>query len=165
MKTTDLVIGLGNPIMGDDGLGLAALDLLRSRWSLGERITLVDGGTWGMNLLHLIEEAGRVLFLDAINADEPPGTPVVLTGDELPRFFAHKLSPHQIDLKEVLAMAEWRGTLPVEIVAMGLQPEIIEMSTELSDAVAANLPQLVETAARQVEMWGHPVSEKAPAHA
>ena len=87
-----LVIGLGNPLMADDGLGLAALERLRQRWRLPESVRLVDGGTWGMNLLPLIEEAERVVFLDAIDAGRPAGSLVELEREELPRLFAHKLS-------------------------------------------------------------------------
>ena len=73
-----LVIGLGNPIMADDGVGLAALDRLRESWSLPPSVRLVDGGTWGMNLLPLIEDAAEVLLLDAIDRGGPPGALVVL---------------------------------------------------------------------------------------
>jgi hydrogenase maturation protease len=150
-----VVIGLGNPLMGDDGLGLAALERLRAGWRFHPPPSLVDGGTWGMNLLHEIEEAKRVLLVDAINADRPPGTLVVLGREDLPRFFAMKLSPHQIDMKEVLAVAELRGRLPDQTVAMGVQPQHIEMSTQLSDAAREGLPPLVAAIVGQLEAWGH----------
>jgi len=66
MTYDTVVIGLGNPLMGDDGLGLAALEALREGWDFEPHLELVDGGTWGMNLLPFIESADRVLVLDAI---------------------------------------------------------------------------------------------------
>jgi hydrogenase maturation protease len=108
-----------------------------------------------MNLLHDIEDAERVLLIDAINADAPPGTPIALQREDLPRFFAMKLSPHQIDMKEVLAVAELRGTLPDRTVAIGLQPERVELSTELSAVVRDGVPSLVARIIRQLEEWGH----------
>jgi len=78
-------------------------------------------------VLQFIEEARRLLVLDAIEAGLDPGALVTLEGDEIPRFLSTKLSPHQIDLREVLALAELRGTLPEEIVAMGLQPGRVEI--------------------------------------
>lgn len=150
-----LVLGLGNPIMGDDGFGLAVLERLLADWALPPGVEAVDGGIWGMKLLPQIEQAGRLLLLDAVNAGLPPGTPVVLERAELPRYFAHKLSPHQIDLREVLALAELRGTLPPEVVALGAQPARLELATELSAPLAARVGEIAALAAARLERWGH----------
>jgi hydrogenase maturation protease len=160
-----LVVGLGNPIMGDDGIGLALLERLRGRWEGSAGVRFADGGTWGMMLLPLIEDADRLLLLDAIAVARPPGTPVVIERVDLPRYFGLKLSPHQIDLREVLALAELRGTLPPDVVAIGVRPEVVKMSTELSDAVAAGLDAAVSLAAERLTAWGHeaPVSEEPSA--
>ena len=149
-----LVIGLGNSIMADDGLGLAALERLRQGWRLPESVRLVDGGTWGMNLLPLIEEAERIVFLDAIDAGRPVGSLVLLEREELPRLFAHKLSAHQIDLREVLAVAELRGTLPSDLVAIGLQPGRLEMSSGLSPELEGRLDELLSAVVERLERWG-----------
>jgi hydrogenase maturation protease len=160
-----LVIGLGNPIMADDGLGVAALDRLRQGWSLPESVRLVDGGTWGMNLLPLIEEADRVVFLDAIDAGRPAGALLRLEREELPRLFGLKLSPHQIDLREVLALAELRGTLPSDLVAIGLQPGRVEMASGLSPELESRLDELLTAVVEQLERWGCPCSPLEPAAA
>jgi hydrogenase maturation protease len=149
-----LVLGLGNPIMADDGLGLVALERLRRGWRLPPSVRLADGGTWGMNLLPLIEDAERVLLLDAIDAGRPPGTPVELEREELPRFLAHKLSPHQIDLREVLALAELRGTLPPHMVAIGLQPGRVEMACGLRPELERGLDELLRAVVERLDRWG-----------
>jgi hydrogenase maturation protease len=149
-----VVLGLGNMLMADDGVGLAALARLEEEWFISRDVELVDGGTWGMNLLPVIERADRVLILDAIDLGDPPGTLIRLEGDEIPRFLALKLSPHQIDLREVLALAELRGTLPGEVIALGIQPERVEMSTTFSPVVAARFDQLVHLAADIRSDWG-----------
>ncbi len=149
-----LVLGLGNPLMGDDGLGLRALARLRQEWAV-DGVELVDGGTWGMNLLPLIEDARRVLLLDAIDVGAPPGTLVELERDQLPRLFARKLSPHEIDLREVLALAELRGTLRADIVALGLQPRDVELSTDLTPEVAAAMDALLERVVARLRTAGH----------
>jgi hydrogenase maturation protease len=158
-----LVIGLGNPIMADDGLGVAALERLRQGWSLPESVRLVDGGTWGMNLLPLIEEAERVVFLDAIDAGRPEGALILLEREELPRFLALKLSPHQIDLREVLALAELRGTLPSDLVAIGLQPGRVEMAFGLSPEVESRLDDLLTAAVKRLDRWGYACNPLEPA--
>jgi len=148
--------------MGDDGLGLVALEALRAGWHFDPHVELIDGGTWGMNLLPFIEGAERLLFLDAVDAGLPPGSMISMERDELPRFFALKLSPHQIDLREVLALAEFRGTLPQDTVALGLQPERVEMSTRLSSTVSGAIDQLVQSTIDRLEVWGHTVEPLVP---
>ena len=160
---TTLVVGLGNPLMGDDGLGLRALAQLEERWELPAGIELLDGGTWGMNLLPAIEEAERLLFLDAINGGVNPGAAVLLERGTLPKLFALKVSPHQIDLREVLALAEWRGTLPDDAAALGLQPSRVELGEGLSPAVEAGLDGLVDLAVQRLRSWGHDVRPRLEA--
>jgi hydrogenase maturation protease len=151
-----VVIGLGNPIMGDDGLGLAALARLQAR-GVAPEVELMDGGTWGMNLLPTIESADRLLLIDAIDAGGAPGTLHVLERAQLPRYLDTKISPHQVDLRDVLALAELRGTLSADTVAFGLQPEVVEMSCELSPAVLDRLDDLVTAVSRRLAAWGHEV--------
>lgn len=161
-----LVLGCGNPIMADDGLGIAVLERLERGWRIPASVQLMDGGTWGVNLLPAIETADRLLLLDAVRAGRAPGTLVTLTGAELPRFFAHKLSPHQIDLREVLALAELRGTVPASIVALGAEPELVDLRDGLSPSVAAGVGELARRAAAQLMAWGHELTPRpAPAHA
>jgi hydrogenase maturation protease len=149
-----LVIGLGNPLMGDDGAGLAALARLREDWLLPEGVELVDGGTWGMNLLPIIEGCPCVLLLDAIDADSPPGTLTVLERADIPRYFQLKLSPHQIDLREVLGLAELRGKLPARLIAIGVQPERIEMGITLSPPVARAVDKIAHAAVDALALAG-----------
>lgn len=165
-RVKTVVIGLGNPLMGDDGLGIAALEQLRSRWDVPAEVELVDGGTWGMNLLPLIEDADQVLLIDAIASGSEPGIQVIVPRARLPRYLATKISPHQVDLRDVLALAELRGTLPEETLAIGLEPASVEFGDELSDELRSRLDDLVDAVVRQLESWGHMcASRAAPAHA
>jgi hydrogenase maturation protease len=150
-------------LMADDGLGLAATALLEERYELPPEVTVVDGGTWGMNLLPTIEDADRLLLVDAINAKREPGSLIRLERDEIPRYLALKVSPHQVDLSEVLALAELRGTLPVDTVAVGLQPAEVVMRTELSPVIECALDALVAGIAGQLAAWGHALPRREPA--
>lgn len=151
----DVILGVGNPLMGDDGLGIAVVARLRAQWDDEPELMLVDGGTWGMNLLPIIEQARRLLIVDAIDRDTEPGTFVTLHRDEIPRYLGRTLSPHQLDLREVLALAELRGTLPEETTAIGIQPEHLELSLELSPVVSATLPALLEDIEFRLRRWGY----------
>src|SRR5574341_503372 len=161
-----VVIGLGNPLMGDDGLGLAALAKLSAEWTLPADVELVDGGTWGMTLLPVVEKAGHLLLIDAIDVAAVPGTVHALERERIPRYLATKISPHQVDMHDVLALAQLRGTFPEFAVAIGIQPAAIEFGNALSEIVRCRLDELVRAVVAQLERWGHACEPRAvPAHA
>ncbi len=165
MKAGTVVIGVGSPLMGDDGLGLAALEALRDGFEFGPDVELLDGGTWGMNLLPSLEDAERAIFIDAINRAAPPGTLLIIERAELPVYFELKISPHQVDLKDVLAVAELRGTLPQDTVAIGMQPDSVELRTSLSPLLEERLGVVVDAVVQRLQSWGHPVRRAVPSHA
>lgn len=154
-----VVIGLGNPLMGDDGLGLVVLDELRTGYGLPPEVELVDGGTWGMNLLPVIEDADELILIDAIDVGEKPGAFVRLEHHRLPRYLATKISPHQVDLRDVLALAELRGTLPPDTVALGLQPQSVELCNSLSDILSCRVSILADAVVQELARRGHPAEQ------
>ncbi len=143
--------------MGDDGLGLHVLQRLQAEWVFDDPVTFVDGGTWGMALLPDIEDAGKLIFLDAINTQRhPPGTVMLLERDEIPLVTDHnKLSPHQVGLREVMAISEFRGTLPADTCAIGVVPEIVDIGTELSPIVQASVDACILQVVERLRLWGH----------
>lgn len=150
-----LVLGVGNLLMGDDGLGPAALERLLMEWQLPPEVASLDGGTDGLALLPEIEGAECILLIDAIDVGAAPGSEVVLERGELPRHGGLRLSPHQVGLWDLLGLAELRGRLPRQAVALGLQPDAIVASPGLSDAVAARLPTLIGRIVERLGEWGH----------
>lgn len=152
-----VVIGLGNPLLADDGLGLEVVGRLARSYDCGPDVELEDGGTWGMNLLPLLESAERVLFIDAIRTGAAPGTVQRLEGDALPRQLGLKLSPHQVDLQDLVAVATLRGTFPSVAVAIGVEPEVVETRTGLSSSVSARIDDVLDAIVEQLRDWGHDV--------
>jgi hydrogenase maturation protease len=150
-----VVLGVGSPLMGDDGLGVAVVNRLRDAWEGETSLALLDGGTWGMRVLPFIEGARRLLIVDAIRNGGPPGALVRLEREEIPRHLRKKVSPHQIELGEVLAVAELRSTFPPEAVALGIEPAVIELNDTLSEPVERTVPELVAAIESQLEAWGH----------
>jgi len=150
-----VVLGVGSPLMGDDGLGVEVVETLYHRWHHDPTLHFLDGGTWGMRVLPFIEGADRLLLIDVIRGGREPGEVIRLEKGELPRHLNHKISPHQIDLAEVLALAELRGTFPEQAVALGIEPDLVELHHGLSPRVQAAVPALVEAVRRQLESWGH----------
>ena len=143
------VLGVGNPIMADDGVGLvllAALGELRP----DSRIEYVDGATGGMELVPVVQDAEYLLVLDAV-AGVVPGNVEHLTGDHLPRLLSSKLSPHQVGLLDVLSAARLLGREPAEIEVVGVVPERVELTLGLSPAVEAAVPEAVEVACAVID--------------
>jgi len=141
--------------MGDDGLGLVALERLRAEFSSDPSLDWIDGGTAGLALLPALESARRVLLLDAIEFGSAPGTRIEIDGPDLPRRLSAKLSPHQVDVGELLALAALRDTEPPVLVAFGVQPACVALGVGLSAPVSAALDGLIADAGARLRAWGH----------
>ncbi|MDD2422331.1 MAG: HyaD/HybD family hydrogenase maturation endopeptidase [Heliobacteriaceae bacterium] len=152
-----IVMGLGNYLYGDEGIGIHVVERLNNEGGLPAAVEIVDGATLGLNLLATVERAEKLLIIDCVQAGQPPGSIIWLENDAIPRYFAQKLSIHQLGFSEVLALAAWRESLPGEMVLLGLQPAELKWGIELSPAGTLALPKLVAACQRQVQQWlNHP---------
>lgn len=149
-----LILGLGNTIMTDDGFGVKAVNTLSCRYLFPGAVKLVDGGTLGLDLLPFLEEVDALIILDALDMRAAPGEIFRLEGDAVPRAFASKLSVHQMGLQDLLAVAELQGHVPKDLVVWGVQPECIEMGTELTAIVAAAIEPVVAKVVGELRSWG-----------
>lgn len=149
-----LVLGLGNLVMTDDSLGCRVAEILTQRFDFPEQVEILDGGTLGLDLLPRLEGIEKLLVIDALEMGAAPGAVFRLTGDEVPRAFANKLSVHQMGLQDLLSVSELQGHLPPELVVWGAQAESIEMGTELSEAMSMALNDIVDAVVRQLADWG-----------
>lgn len=149
-----LILGIGNILMSDDGIGVRAVELLSERYRFPESVAVIDGGTLGLSLLPHVQDAQRLLILDAVDTGAPPGTLVKLTGAEIPMALENKLSPHQLGLKELLTLAPLVGSSPEEVVLIGVQPQSLQMSLDLTLVVQEQLQPLVEHVLQQLATWG-----------
>jgi len=145
------VLGVGNPIMGDDGVGLELLAAVRAARP-SPSVEFVDGGTGGMELLPVVQTASHLLILDAVAGDNP-GTVVRLDGDQIPRLLAAKLSPHQMGLLDVFAAARLLGREPGIVAVVGVVPAAVEVRLGLTPAVAAGLDEATAVACAVLDDW------------
>lgn len=153
-RTPLLVLGLGNVLLEDDGVGAAAVALLLERYAPPEGVRVLDGGTLGLSLLPYLEGADRVILVDAVRAEGPPGSVVRLDGDEVGPAVATRLSPHQVGVADLLDGARWLGRYPDRVVLLGLVPESMELAVGLSPRVHAALPELVQRAVGEARALG-----------
>jgi hydrogenase maturation protease len=153
-STPLLVLGLGNVLLGDDGVGSASIALLLERYSVPRGVRVLDGGTLGLSLLPYLDEADAVILVDAIRADQPPGTLVRLDGDDVAPAVATRLSPHQIGVADLLDGVRWLDRYPARLLLHGIVPASMELEVGLSAPVAAVLPDLVERVVEEADALG-----------
>jgi hydrogenase maturation protease len=149
-----LVLGIGNLVMTDDGIGVRVVQSIEERFRFPDQVTVLDGGTLGLDLLPRIEVAERLLIVDALDTGAPPGTLVRLSGAQIPQALETRLSPHQIGLQELLSVASLLGHSPGETVLWGVQPESIQLALRLSASVAEQLEPLVGKVLEELAAWG-----------
>jgi hydrogenase maturation protease len=148
------VIGLGNTLMQDDGVGVRTIEAIKARCSFEPEIDLLDGGTAGLDLLPVIEHYEKVLFVDAVDAGEPPGAIVIIEGDAIPSFLSKQGSVHHVGLSDLLFAARMAGYLPAEVCLIGIQPECVDIGLEMTEALKKRLDLLVATVMERLQKWG-----------
>jgi hydrogenase maturation protease len=159
-----LVLGLGNPLCGDDGLGVAAVAELLRRYQPPDGALVLDGGTLGLSLLPHLEDAEAAILVDAVRDAALPGTLVRLEGADVRPAVEARLSVHQVGVADLVAAADLRGRLPRRLVLLGLVPATLKVGVGLSRAVASSLPALVEAVGAEACRMGHRFLER-PSHA
>ncbi|MBK1704418.1 hydrogenase maturation protease [Halochromatium glycolicum] len=149
-----MLIGLGNLIMGDEGVGVHAMRQLEAEYAFEPRVELVDGGTSGLDLLPLLKDQRRLLLIDALASDAPPGTIRVIRDGEIRSALTEKVSLHHLGIADLLALAELLDYAPPEIVLIGIVPGRLEMELALSEPLHEVMPEIVETVMSVLADWG-----------
>lgn len=158
-----LVLGVGNLVMSDDGIGVLVVQKLQREYRLPSEVSVMDGGTLGLDILPYLENIERLIVVDALETGKAPGSRIRLTGDEIPLALETKLSPHQMGLKDLLTVSMLMGHAPREMVLIGVQPGSIEMGTELTPVVEAQLEPMLEDILETLKAWGIPTGKNVSA--
>jgi len=156
--TKTLVLGLGNLVHSDDGLGVHAIQSLTNDPRIPPDVVLMDGGTQGLNLLAHISAFQRLLVIDALDVGETPWTVLRLEGKAL-KNLPGKPSVHQLGFADLLVALELLGESPEEIVLLGVQPLSTEWTTELTPPVREALEPLLDAVVEQLKAWSGGDSE------
>jgi hydrogenase maturation protease len=147
-----LVLGLGNLLLGDDGVGLRLLEDLRDESGEAGGVEFVDGGTQGLALLGYLAERPAVLILDAVGLGEAPGTVHVLDESSIAQMRTRAAATaHEGNALEVLAMARLLGQAPGRVRIVGVEPAVVRTGIGLSPAVESALPAALAEARRVLE--------------
>ena len=149
-----LVIGMGNVLMQDEGIGVRAVEELGHRYHIPDDVTLVDGGTTGMELFEPMRECDYLVVADAVNANVSPGSLVRIANDEIRAFFRTKLSNHQLGLSDLLALLTLKGEAPGHIAIIGMVPHSLENKLGLTPEATEGLAGMVKMLADELASLG-----------
>ncbi|HHW78729.1 MAG TPA: hydrogenase maturation protease [Xanthomonadaceae bacterium] len=155
-----VVLGLGNILLRDEGVGVHAVEALAERYVIPAEVEVVDGGTAGMDLLNALAGCDHLLICDAVRTGAPPASMVRLTAAEVPALFQTRFSPHQLGLADVLATLVLTGEAPATVTLVGVVPVDLELGLELSPEVAAVVGQAVECLATELRGLGCQLAAK-----
>ena len=150
-----IVLGLGNILCGDEGFGVRAVERLYAEYDFPDHVSIVDGGTQGPTLYPFVEEADRLLIFDAVDFGLEPGELTVKKDSGVPVWLsARKMSVHQNNFSEVLALARLKNVPPQEIILIGAQPADLSYGASLTDTVKSRLPEAIDLGLAQLRSWG-----------
>ena len=145
-----LILGIGNILMADDGVGIRAIERLRGI-PLPAGIEVVDGGTSGADLVDILAERRKVIVIDAIDVGAKPGTVIRYAGDSWSEHARQAISLHEVGLGQAMSMVKLIGVAPQEMVVFGIQIQCLEPSLELSRPVEEAIGLVVQQVLAELE--------------
>jgi len=149
------VIGLGNVLTTDDGLGPYTVRVLDAEYEFPETVKVVDAGTPGLDFAPYLDNARALIVIDTVSSKGPPGSLKIYNMDDLLATPPpDRMTPHQPGLREALMAAELTDQTPDEIILVGVVPESTELGTRLSDPVQAAVPEVIATVMNELDRLG-----------
>lgn len=149
-----LVLGVGNTLLRDEGIGVRVTDSLKSNPDLDPAINIVDGGTLGLSLLPEVENASALIVIDAAEIDERPGHLRVFEASEMDKQLGgKKRSVHEVAVFDLLAAAALTGNLPNDRALIAIQPAATDWGLDPSPEVQQAIPKACMAVSSLIERW------------
>lgn len=153
---TALIGGIGNVLLGDDGVGPYVLRILESRYSFEDDIELVDLGTPALDLTHQIAGLRALILVDSVASDDPAGTIVLYRKEHIVDVIpTERLDPHSPALSECLMTAEMLGESPEHVLLIGIVGASYEPGQTLSAPVRQSVPKAIAEILRELQRLGY----------
>ncbi len=155
MMNKTLVLGIGNPLMQDDGIGVYVVQKLRADYPNLPGVEFVDGGTLSFSLIGAIEEADNLIVVDAAQMDTVPGAVLHFLGDAMDNMLGlqKNSSVHDVTLIDLMSIALLADRLPTKRALVGIQPECIGWRMELSPVVDRAIPEACQVVMEIIKQW------------
>ncbi len=152
-----LVLGIGNLLIGDEGVGCKAVEELSRRYQMPSNVECVDGGTAGFELLPFLDDKDQVILIDALKNDMEPGTVMMIEDEYVPKAFLNSITPHQLGISDVLAAAQLTDNIPEKLILFGVEPKQLEVGIRLSAEVEAGMEKVINAVVEQLRNFGYEV--------
>ncbi len=153
IRTEITILGLGNILMQDEGIGVHIANLLNDKFVFTPPITIIDGGTTGADLLTYFENSKKVLIIDAVNFDKEPGHLGIIKDDDILTMLTSKISLHHLGLSDVLSMIKILDIRPEAICLVGIQPYKMELDLDVSPELKQDFERIIEEVFSILTLW------------
>lgn len=155
-----VVLGVGNILLTDEGLGVHVVEDLKANYTFIPQISLIDGGTMGMELLTYMRGMKKILLIDAVNGGEAPGTIYEFPHRELEQYFTDHISVHEVGMQDILRIRAIQENPLEDAIVIGVEPESLDVGFEPSAPVQKALPEVKERVLRVLREWGVQIEPK-----
>ena len=159
---TAALIGLGNILLKDEGVGVHVVNAIRERYTFSPEIQIIDGGTLGLDLLPFFEGKQEILIIDAVDFRKEPGHIGMLEDDAIPSTLFSKLSVHHIGLSDVLFAAKLKDLTPAKLCLIGIQPQSLEVGLEMTDCIRDKMEDVIALAIKKLKEWNIQCALQSP---
>ena len=154
------VLGLGNILLRDEGVGVRIAERLINNFIFSPAVKVIDAGTLGFGLINEIQDIQKLIVVDAVKAGEAPGTIYKFTQNDIDVKISQLLSAHDIGFLEVIEQWKLMGVLP-EVIFLGIEPyDMSSWGMELSDCISNKMPRLIELILDELKKEGVTITEK-----
>ena len=153
--TKTLVLGIGNTLLSDEGVGIHAVHFLQRQLDDSAPVTLLDGGTLSFSLASEFEQDRQLIVIDATELQREPGSVNLFLNEAMDDFLFHqrKRSVHEVGLMDLMAIARLTDTLPERRALIGIQPQTVGWGEQPSQAVQAAIPEACEQTMNLIRQW------------
>ena len=155
-----VVLGVGNILLTDEGFGVHVVEDLKANYTFTPQISLIDGGTMGMELLTYMRGMKKILLIDAVNGGEAPGTIYEFPHRELEQYFTDHISVHEVGMQDILRIRAIQENPLEDAIVIGVEPESLEVGFEPSAPVQKALPEVKDRVLRVLREWGVQIEPK-----
>lgn len=154
------VLGVGNILLTDEGLGVHIINQLKEEYIFPPEVQLLDGGTMGMELLSYMRNTEYLLLVDAIKGGQEPGTVYEFQHEDTENYFTDHISVHEVGMQDILRIRTLQEDPLKDAVVIGAEPASLELGFEVSPMVAPHMDEIKARVIKQLKKWNVEVTKR-----